>query len=176
MRQGEILGLRWQDVDFDKKELQVNQTLTHYGKSLKHGAKTTTGNRTISLSVQLIDILKEHRTYYDRFIAEAKERLGNEFVNYDLVVYNSSNGGPIFPGNLTKRYHKDMKLSGVPHITFHSLRHTHATMLIEKNVNVKTISERLGHSKNGVTLDVYSHVTPNMQHEVAEQINDLITI
>ncbi|WP_336774248.1 site-specific integrase [Paenibacillus sp. MMO-58] len=176
MRQGEILGLRWQDIDFEKKTLQVNQTLTNYGKSLKFGAKTVSGVRTISLPDKLIEFLLEHRKFYEETINEIKNQLGKDFVDYDLVVFNYSTGGTVFPSNLTKTYIKDVKGSGLPHIPFHSLRHTHATMLIEQNVNVKLISERLGHSKIAVTLDVYSHVTPNMQHEVASQLDQIIAI
>lgn len=176
MRQGEILGLRWQDIDFNKKTLQVNQTLTHYGKSLKLGAKTVSSVRTISLPDKLIDFLVEHRKFYEECITKIKQRMGKDFVDYDLVIFNFSTGGTVFPANLTKTYIKDVKRSGLPHIPFHSLRHTHATMLIEQNVNVKLISERLGHSKIAVTLDVYSHVTPNMQHEVASQLDQIIAI
>lgn len=169
MRQGEILGLRWKDINFEKKTLTVSQTLTHYGKSLKSGAKTISGERTISLPEQLIRILKKQRNDYIAFKLQA-----NEFVDQDLVIYNLRNGGTVFPANLTKAYMNDVKKSGLPHIPFHSLRHTHATMLIEKNVNVKVISERLGHSKIGVTLDVYSHVLPSMQQEVADKLDEII--
>lgn len=172
MRQGEILGLRWKDVDFNKKVISVNQTLVNYGKNIKHGAKTKSGVRTISIPNQLIDILIDQRQSYEKL----KEKLGNDFIDLDLVIFNERNGKFIFPGNLTKSYMRDVKAAGLPHIPFHSMRHSHATMLIQKNVNVKLISERLGHSKIGITLDTYSHVTPNMQQEVASQIDELISI
>ncbi|NOU92246.1 tyrosine-type recombinase/integrase [Paenibacillus sp. LMG 31456] len=171
MRQGEILGLRWKDINFDKKIITVRQTLTHYGKCLKSGAKTTSSERIISLPDQLISILKKQQNEYMAFKLQV-----DPFIDLDLVVYNLKNGGSLFPANLTKTYIKDVKQSGLPHIPFHSLRHTHATMLIEKNVNVKVISERLGHSKIGVTLDVYSHVLPSMQQDVAHKLDEIINL
>ncbi|MDD9265981.1 tyrosine-type recombinase/integrase [Paenibacillus sp. GCM10023248] len=171
MRQGEILGLRWKDIDFEKKIITVSQTLTHDGKTLKSGAKTVAGERTISMPQQLVTILKNHRKKYVEFRMAAED-----FVDEDLVIYNLKNGGVVFPANLTATYIKNVKASGLPHIRFHDLRHTHATMLIEKNVNVKVISERLGHSKVGVTLDVYSHVLPSMQQEVADKLDEIISL
>ncbi|MBP1154538.1 MULTISPECIES: site-specific integrase [unclassified Paenibacillus] len=169
MRQGEILGLRWKDVNFGEKTITVSQTLTHYGKRLKSGAKTSSGERTISLPAQLIRTLTKQYEDYVTF-----KNTAEEFTDLDLVIFNLKNGGTVFPANLTKHYIKDVKGSGLPHISFHSLRHTHATMLIEKNINVKVISERLGHSKIGVTLDVYSHVLPSMQQAAADKLDEML--
>jgi integrase len=171
MRQGEILGLRWKDINFEKKVISVRQTLTHYGKDIKDSTKTTSGERSISISEQLIKILKEqHRKYIDFKDSAAS------LEDMDLVIYNLKDGSTVFPSNLTKSYMNDVKKSGLPHIRFHDLRHTHATMLLQQNIHVKVISERLGHSKIGVTLDVYSHVLPSMQQEAAEKLDELITI
>jgi len=172
MRQGEILGLRWRDIDFERRIISINQTLTHYGKTIKSGAKTAAGIRTIAMPNLLITILKKQYEKYD----ELKQKLGEKFIDMDLVIFNLSNGKTVFPSNLTKIYTADVKRAGLPHITFHSMRHTHATMLIEQNVNVKLISERLGHSKIGVTLDTYSHVIPSMQQEVADKIDEIMVM
>ncbi|MBV6713981.1 tyrosine-type recombinase/integrase [Paenibacillus chitinolyticus] len=170
MRQGEILGLRWKDIHFGKKILTVNQRLTNYGKSIKSGAKTSAGVRTISLPDRLIQVLNKQREHYER----VKKERGSRFIDMDLVIFNLTNGKTVYPSNLTKRYKQDVSLAGLPHIPFHSMRHTHATMLIEQNIHVKLISERLGHSKIGVTLDIYSHVSPSMQREVADRINAIL--
>lgn len=172
MRQGEILGLRWKDIDFKKKIISINQTVVRYGTEIKQGAKTKSGVRTISIPNQLIEILLEQQKKSD----DLKKELGTDFSDKDLVIFNLRNGGVVFPVNLSNSYRRDVKASGLPHIPFHGMRHTHATMLIKKNVNVKLISERLGHSKIGITLDTYSHVTPNMQQELAEQIDELISL
>lgn len=172
MRQGEILGLRWKDIDFEKKTIAINQTLTHYGKSLSHGAKTISGNRTISIPSQLVEVLRRQQKDYEAL----KQRLGRAFEDIDIVIFNLKNGKTIYPSNLTKTWLKDVKEAELPRIRFHDMRHTHATMLIQRNVNVKIISERLGHSKSSITLDVYSHVIPSMQLELANTIEDMITL
>ncbi len=171
MRQGEILGLRWQDIDFKEKLIYVRQTLTHYGKDFKDGAKTDSGVRIISLPEKLIPVLKAE---YKK-VQELKKNKGKDFEDHDLVIC-AENGKRVFPSNLFKAFKKDVKNSGVPEITFHEMRHTHATMLIQKNINAKIISERLGHSKIGITLDTYSHVLPSMQQEVAQKIDEMVTI
>ncbi|MCJ8015274.1 site-specific integrase [Paenibacillus sp. KQZ6P-2] len=172
MRQGEILGLRWKDIDFTNKIIYINQTLTHYGTKIKQGAKTYAGVRKISIPNQLIDILKEQRKRYETL----KSKLGSGWVDMDIVIFNFANGKTVFPGNLTKAYAKDIERCGLPHIRFHDLRHTHATLLLSKGINVKVISERLGHTKVGVTLDTYSHVLPSMQQEVTNTLEEIILV
>lgn len=171
MRQGEILGLRWKDIDFEKKTITVVQTLTHYGKSLKTGAKTIAGERIITISDQLVTILRKQRSEYISFKIKKES-----CKDMDLVIYNLKNGGTVFPGNFIKTYIRTVKKSGLPYIPFHGLRHTHATMLLANDINVKVISERLGHSKISVTLDTYSHVLPSMQQEVAEKLNKILSL
>jgi integrase len=173
MRQGEILGLRWQDIDWDAKKIYINQTLTFSGKVIADGAKTSAGIRQISIPNQLIDILRLQQEKY----VKLKEELGEVFEeDMDIVIFNLANGKTVFPGNLVSRYTKDVKASGLPHIRFHDLRHSHATLLLSKGINVKVISERLGHQAIGVTLDTYSHVIPSMQQEAADTLEEIITL
>lgn len=172
MRQGEILGLRWKDIDFEKKEIYINQTLSFHGTELKTGAKTSAGVRQISIPNQLVNILKEQQSEYNELKSKLKER----FVDWDIVVFNLTNGKTVFPGNLIKAYTRDVKQAKLPHIRFHDMRHSHATLLLSKGLNVKVISERLGHSKIAVTLDTYSHVLPSMQYEVAEALEEMIVL
>lgn len=172
MRQGEILGLRWKDIDYENKFLYVNQTLSNYGKTLKSGAKTYAGVRRISIPNQLIDVLKVQQERYELL----KRKLGISFLDLNLVIFNLKNGGTVFPSNLMKNYSKDVKRANLPHIRFHDLRHTHATLLLSKDINVKVISERLGHSKISVTLDTYSHVIPSMQQEVTNTLENIVTL
>lgn len=172
MRQGEILGLRWKDIDYDNKVLYVNQTLSNYGKTLKSGAKTYAGVRRISIPNQLVEVLRKQQEKYDAL----KSKLGREFLDLDLVIFNLKNGGTVFPSNMMKIYPKDVRRADLPHIRFHDLRHTHATLLLSKDINVKVISERLGHSKISVTLDTYSHVIPSMQQEVTNTLEEIVLL
>ncbi|MFC7561122.1 site-specific integrase [Paenibacillus farraposensis] len=176
MRQGEILGLRWQDIDFESKTITIRQTLAHYGTRIKSGAKTTTGERKISIPNQLIGILEEQCRLYEAYKVKWKREFGDGFVDMDIVIFNLKNGKTVFPANLSKAYKKDVISAKLPHIRFHDMRHTHATMLLEKKMNVKVISERLGHSKISVTLDTYSHVLPSMQQEVADELEQMIML
>lgn len=170
MRRGEILGLRWKDVDLDKGILYVRQTLSKDGKRFLSGAKTESSVRSIKLSNETIAVLRKHKAR----VAKEKLQLGPDYVDYDLVVCTSK-GTPVNPENLKKTYERLIKEADVPKIRFHDLRHTHATMLLAQGVHAKVISERLGHSNIKITLDTYSHVLPNMQEEAANQIDALLS-
>jgi integrase len=169
MRQGEILGLRWKDIDFDKGVLYVRQTLSRDGKTLLTGAKTKSSLRTIRLSDNTLEALKEHKNK----ISKIKEELGDSYQDYGLVVCTRI-GTPIYPRNLRRTLNRLIERAKVPKIRFHDLRHTHATLLLSQGVNVKVISERLGHSNIKITLDTYSHVLPTMQEEAIKTIDHII--
>jgi integrase len=169
MRQGEILGLRWRDIDFEKKLLYIKQTLSHDGKELKNNTKTMTSKRSISIPSVLIKQLKRER----KQVLEHKLKYGAEFTDHDLVIC-TRHGKPVQSSNLLRAFKLDCKKVGLQVIRFHDLRHTHATMLIAQNINPKIISERLGHARIGITLDIYSHVLPSMQQEVAEKLDEII--
>ncbi|MFC0561959.1 site-specific integrase [Halalkalibacter alkalisediminis] len=168
MRQGEILGLRWKDINDEKQTIFIRQTLTQDAE-LKNGAKNTSSVRSIHIPDSLFLALKTHR----KTIIEEKLQLGQEYNDFDLVLC-TKNGKPIIPRNFRKEFYNLSEKVNLPKIRFHDLRHTHATILIQQNVNVKLISERLGHSEIGTTLDTYSHVLPNMQKSVSEELNKII--
>jgi integrase len=170
MRQGEILGMRWKDVDLEHGIAYVRQTLSHDGKEFLVGGKTASSVRSIKLPEESIVLLRKHRA----IIAREKLQLGQEYVDYDLVICTSK-GTAISPANLRRTYNRLIKQADVPAIRFHDLRHTHATLLLSQGVHAKVISERLGHNNIKTTLDIYSHVLPNMQDEAAKQINNLLS-
>jgi integrase len=168
LRQGEILGLRWKDVNLEKGFLYVKQTLSHDGKSFKQGAKTKTSKRTVDLSKSTIKALKEQRL----LIEKDKKTLGPIYKDFDLIAC-THHGSPHNASNIRRSFNRLIKLANVPKIRFHDLRHTHATLLLSKGVNIKVISERLGHSNIKVTLDTYSHVLPTMQEEAVRKIDEI---
>ncbi|WP_020062091.1 site-specific integrase [Bacillus sp. 123MFChir2] len=168
MRQGEILGLRWKDVDMDNQTIYIRQTLTQEAE-LKAGAKNNSSIRSIHISNKLVSELKAHR----KLVLEEKLLLGQNYNNFDLIICTRS-GKPIIPRNFRKEFYNLTEKIGLPKIRFHDLRHTHATILIQQNVNVKLISERLGHAEIGTTLDTYSHVLPNMQKTVSDELDKVI--
>lgn len=169
MRQGEILGLRWSDIDFNNKSLHIQQTVTKR-RRIKDGAKTPTSIRSVALSTDTIESLKEHRSII------LQERLfeGESYQNNDLVVCTGK-GGPANANNIYRAWTRFIEKHEAPHITFHDLRHTHVAMMIKQGVHMKVISERLGHSSISVTMDIYGHLLPNMQSDAAELMDKLNT-
>lgn len=169
MRRGEILGLRWKDVDLEKGMLYVRQTLSKDGKQFLKGAKSEASIRSIKLSNDTIVLLRKQKMV----VAKEKLRCGADYVDNDLIICTAK-GTPINPENLKRTFQRLIKEANVPSIRFHDLRHTHATMLLASGINAKVISERLGHSNIKTTLDIYSHVLPSMQEEAANQIDTLL--
>ncbi|MCZ6944840.1 site-specific integrase [Bacillus mycoides] len=167
MRQGEILGLRWKDVDLVNNLIYIRQTLSECGE-LKYGAKNITSIRTVHLPQILVKELESHKY----FIEYEKEKAGDKYTDLDLVL-PSKYGKPLDSRSIRRSFYNVTEKLGLPRIRFHDLRHTHATLLIQQNVNVKLISERLGHADIGTTLNTYSHVLPDMQRSVAEKLDEV---
>lgn len=167
MRQGEIMGLRWKDIDFENNVIYVRQTLTQTAR-IKEGAKNNASIRNVHIPIKLVEELKLHQ----KRIIEEKKYYQRDYNDHDLIIC-TRDGRPIIPRNCRKEFYHLTKKLGLPKIRFHDLRHTHATMLIQQNVNVKLISERLGHTDIQTTLNTYSHVLPTMQREVADKLDEM---
>ncbi|MDP1457907.1 tyrosine-type recombinase/integrase [Bacillus wiedmannii] len=167
MRQGEIMGLRWRDIDFDKSVIYIRQTLTQAAE-IKPGAKNASSVRSIHIPAKLIEVLNEHRNK----IKDERIFHGRGYNDNDLVIC-TRDGSPMIPRNLRKEFYHLTEKLGLPKIRFHDLRHTHATLLIQQNVNVKLIAERLGHSDIETTLNTYSHVLPDMQKSVSDKLDKI---
>ncbi|MEY9867258.1 integrase [Peribacillus sp. B2I2] len=168
MRQGEILGLRWKDIDIEAQIIFVRQTLTQNAE-IKAGAKNEASVRSIHIPSKLVDELRTHK----KQVLEEKLLLGSSYCQLDLVICTKS-GKPMIPRNFRKEFYNLTEKIGLPKIRFHDLRHTHATILIQQNVNVKLISERLGHADIQTTLNTYSHVLPDMQKSVSDKLEKII--
>jgi len=166
MRRGEVLGLRWQDCDLSRGIIAVRQTLVDVQGKVSFGEpKTKSGRRTITLDPATLAALKEHRTRQ----LEQRLAIGPQWTDYDLV-FTGLNGNWIHPRNLARAFGLLVKKATLPYIPLHGLRHTSATLLLTQNIHPKVVSERLGHSSIGITLDTYSHVLPSMQREAADAI------
>ncbi|MDI9261270.1 site-specific integrase [Alicyclobacillus sendaiensis] len=172
MRKGEILGLRWIDIDFASKLITVRQNLSFvHGQIYFLEPKTARGRRAVALSDPIIEALKRHREIQD---AE-RHRAGVLYEDHGLVVQTEL-GHPVTPRALDRSWYSLLKQCDVPKIRFHDLRHTHATLLLKQGVHPKIVSERLGHANIGITLDTYSHVLPNLQQSAIEQLSELISV
>lgn len=168
MRQGEILGLRFKDIDEDNSTLAVVQTLSHQGKVLSVGAKTSAGNRRIALDDKTLNSIIKVKQKYKLEKLEA----GPLYNDHDLV-FRTTIGTPVSPRNILRTFYTIIEKAGVKKIRFHDLRHTHASLLLKQGVNPKIVSERLGHANVRITLDTYSHVLPNLQKDTAEEFGRL---
>lgn len=170
LRRGELLGLRWSDVDLDGATLSVQQTLeqTRSGISFK-APKTAKSRRKIALPSVTVDVLRSHRA------EQAKIRLaiGPAYGNRDLV-FAKLTGEPMDPHYLTDGVRTLTQGLELPRTRLHDLRHTHASQLLRANVHPKVVSERLGHAAIGITLDTYSHVLPGMQEEAAAKVDSVL--
>jgi integrase len=160
MRQGELLGLKWDDVDLERGTLQVRRTLsTANGPGFAfHPPKTAKGRRSIGLTKRAVRSLRKHR------VAQLEERVGlaGPYTDHGMV-FSTRRGTPIPRADLTNRSFKPLlRRAGLPDMRFHDLRHTCATLLLERGIHAKIVQELLGHATISVTLDTYSHVLPGM--------------
>ncbi|BCA35680.1 tyrosine-type recombinase/integrase [Bacillus thuringiensis] len=168
MRQGEILGLRWKDVDCENGCVRITQTLSSDGKDLLPYTKTKSGSRTIDLPEETVTALKKHWL----FIRGEREK-NCSYKNLDLVVCTEF-GTPTHKSNIRRVFKSIIKKVGIPKIRFHDMRHTHATLLLLQGVNPKIVSERLGHADVRITLDTYSHLLPSMQKDTAIKFGEML--
>lgn len=162
MRQGELLALRWQDVDIDDAYLQVRVTLKVVdGKPVIDKTKTRRSRRKVALTPHACEALRRHRARQ----VEERLALGPVWNDHDLVFPNTI-GNPFDCRGLVKRnFVPLLRKANLPRIRFHDLRHTAATLMLLKGVHPKVVSEMLGHASIAITLDLYSHVLPDMQRE-----------
>ncbi|MCX8032672.1 MAG: site-specific integrase [Thermoleophilia bacterium] len=165
LRRGELLGLRWQDVDGET--LRVAQTLvvTEDGLVFKP-PKTCKSRRAVAMPQVTVEALKEHR----RLQAEERLRLGQVWQDYDLVS-PALDGRPWHPATFTCSFRDLCRRAGLQ-LRFYDLRHSHGAALLRSGVHPKIVSERLGHSTIGLTLDTYSHLLLDMQKQVANLIDE----
>lgn len=173
MREGELLALRWKDVDLEDGALQVRATLrrTKAGFSFSE-PKTARSRRQIILTQAALVALKRHRAAQ---IAE-RLRLGPAWEDNGLVFANEV-GRPIEAQNVYNRSFKRLlRQAGLPDMRFHDLRHTAATLMLTQGVHPKVVSDMLGHATIAITLDLYSHVLPAMQKEAVQAMDALFGV
>jgi integrase len=169
MCRGELFGLRWDDVDLDNGSLHVRQTLAPDGKSF-NAPKTPKARRKIRLTSFAVDALRKHK------VAQNQERLqqGGSWSDHGLV-FPSQVGTPMSPDNFVKRSYKPLlRRAGLPQLSFHDLRHTFASLMMP-NGHPKIVQEMLGHSRISTTLDIYSHLSEDMQEEAVGRFATLFS-
>lgn len=180
LRQGELLGLKWDNLDIDNKTLDVVQTIkpailidakgNRTYEIIEQTTKNKNSRRNIPIPSSLIPLLKKHKT------KQKKEKLkAGEFYVDNNLVFATELGKEIDASNLIRSYKRLLKKSNIQYRKFHALRHTYATKLFERDVPLKTVQMLLGHSDISVTANIYTHVMPEKKIDAAEKINDLFS-
>ena len=172
LRQGELLGLWWTDLDAKNGTLHIQRQLRRIpGEGLQlTEPKSTAGRRSIVLGEPTVAKLRAHRK------RQLEERVffAKQWHDQGLIFTNTW-GGPVDPSKLYKQFRAILDQAGLAPIRFHDLRHTAATLMLQQGVHPKVIQERLGHSSISITLDTYSHIVPSLQREAAEAVDALIS-
>ncbi|HEU5382668.1 MAG TPA: tyrosine-type recombinase/integrase, partial [Ktedonobacteraceae bacterium] len=170
MRRGELLGLRWSDINWQERTLTVRHTVDWLGGYgfWESEPKTEQGRRTLPLPAIALEALKEHRT------RQLEERLkaGSLWQNRDLVFPNSR-GNYLQPTRMLRMFREVLQSANLPHMRFHELRHSAATLLLAMGVDARVIQEILGHSHISITLGIYGHVNAEMQQEAMKKMEHL---
>jgi integrase len=170
LRRGELLGLRWSDVDLENETLRINQSLQRVDGKLQVGApKTKRSRRTLVLIPSVVRALKEHRT------RQLRERLvaGSSWKESGLV-FTTKIGTAFEPRNLDRHFKAMLTKAELPDIPFHNLRHSTASLLLQQGCSLRVIQEILGHSTISTTADIYSHVAGEMVRDAAEKIGAVL--
>lgn len=171
LRRGEIVALRWRNVDFQTGSLAIVESAEQTKEGVRYKPPKSGKGRRVALSASVADELRSHK------IRQAEELLRLGIRQDDSAfVYAQEDGAPIQPRSLTQAWMKAISATELPRIRFHDLRHAHATHLLASGVHPKVASERLGHSRVGVTLDLYSHVLPGMQEDAASRVDEALRL
>lgn len=169
LRRGELLGLRWEDIDLDGGRLSIRRARVAAGYDVHEGDPKSGRSRVIDLDDGMVAELRRHR----RFQLEERMAAGVAWIDSGYV-FTKETGEALHPQTLAWYFGKAVKAADVPVIRFHDLRHTCATLALRVGVHPKVVQEMLGHSSIAITLDLYSHVVPGMQREAAAKIGAAI--
>jgi len=170
LRQAELLGLRWRDIDLELASLSVNQVLyKRRGVCIFKEPKSEHSRRRLDLSPSLALYLRKYRAQ-----REAEYILTGAPLSDDDLVFSKTDGTPVDPSTLTHQLGKALKKAGLPHVRFHDLRHSFASLMLLGGVHPKIVSEMLGHASVTLTLDTYSHVIGGLQKAAMRRLDDML--
>ncbi len=165
-RRGEALGLTWRDLDIEGGRVAIVRALVPIdGKLVETEPKTKRGRRLIALDVETVAVLRQQAA---RQLAE-QQALGDEWIDSGRV-FSAENGAQLHPERISAMFNRLARAAALPPIPLHGLRHTYASLALAKGVNAAIVSRRLGHATVAFTLDIYSHVLPQVDAEAAEFI------
>jgi len=170
LRQAELLGLRWRDVDLDMASIFVSQVYyKRQGAAVFREPKTAHSRRRVDMTPKLALYLREYRTERERIYQELEQPL-----TLDSLVFGNLEGKPLDPSVLSHAFSRIAKSAGLPGVRFHDLRHTCASLMLLQGVKPKVISEALGHSSVAFTMDVYSHIIDGMTKDAMALLDEVL--
>jgi len=169
LRRGEIAALRWKSVDLETGQLRVVASIEQTKAGCREKETKSGRDRVVALPAMLVAELRRHRAEQAQELLQLGVRLAD-----DSYVVAQADGSPLQPNSLTHAFTDFLEAHGLPRVRLHDLRHSHATHLLAAGIHPKVASERLGHSKVGITLDLYSHVLPGMQAEAAAAVDSAV--
>ena len=170
LRRGELLALRWDNVDFKNKVLKIRSNMVRGEKDYVIKApKSEAGVRDISLGDEVLAVLQKERTKYVTDIFS----YNGHFQNLNFVI-RQEDGSPLRPDSMSRKWRRFLEEHKLPSIRFHDLRHSNATALIQAGVNPRVVQQRLGHADVNITLSTYTHVLPEMDVEAAEKLDQIM--
>ena len=171
MRRGEIMGLRWHDIDFENSTISIRRALVVVGWKIHvSDVKTASGRRTIDIDIRTAEALRDLKTAQEKVSSERGELFDNRGL-----VFGRADRRPDHPEYITRTFDRLVVKYKLPIIRFHDIRHTHATLLLKAGVPAKVVAERLGHATAGFTLNVYQHVLPGMQAAAADIFDGIVS-
>jgi integrase len=168
MRRGELLALRWRNLNIEHAVIYVIETAFKLGNGeyVIKEPKTPHSRRAVSLPASLLTLLRQYRLDRENFY----HQIGAHLTEDDFV-FSQADGKPLNPNAVTLAFRRIIKKAKLNHVRVHDLRHTHATLMLKAGVHPKIVSERLGHANIGITLDTYSHVLPGLQEAAMEKFD-----
>jgi integrase len=170
LRQAELLGLRWRDIDLEMMSISVSQVLYKRGGVCTFKEpKTEHSRRSVAMTPKLALFLKDYRSERESFYRQLKREL-----TLDDLVFTSTKFMPIDPGVLSHAFSRLAKRAGLPGVRFHDLRHSFASLMLSRGAKPKVISEALGHSSVAFTMDIYSHVIEGMQEDAMKLLDGVL--
>jgi len=168
-RRGELLGLQWEDIDWENKTIRIVRSSQYIGGGtyITKEPKTAAGKRVFTIPESAITLLKKYRVWQK----EQRLLLGDIWENTDDRLFTSHTGGNLHPDTISKWFKKFVQKHNFPDVTIHNLRHTNASLLIAAGTDVVTVSKRLGHANPSITLNCYSHALPSNDIDAANKLD-----
>lgn len=171
MRRGELMGLEWKDIDFEANTMRIVRTSQIANGIITKEPKTKSSIRTLTFGNTVHRLLTEFRLWQNK----RRLKAGADWIQTDRL-FTTKNGEPLSPDSISCWFKRFIRISGLPIVTLHSLRHSNATLMIAEDVDIATVSKRLGHSNTATTLNIYTHALKSRDKVAAEKLDDILAL